>query len=89
MKTKNDRYCRSEFGGKFTKNMICAIGSGQPYRGDSGGPLIVDDAKRTVIGVTSWGRGRPHMPHMPTVFAKITSSLKWIKSFTDGEECNH
>ena len=44
----------------FTSNMICGGKKGRDTcGGDSGGPLVAEiDEKFTLVGVTSWGKGK-------------------------------
>ena len=62
--------------------MICAKGQ-EEYAsacpGDSGSPLMVGE---TIIGVASIAQGcKPIIKGRPTVFARVTSQLTWIKKY--------
>jgi len=67
----------------ITDNMLCATGIRKGIcQGDSGGPLMVKGDERTVIGVSSWvpsATGCNENGNSPSVFAKVTSQLYWIK----------
>jgi len=67
----------------ITDNMLCATGIRKGIcQGDSGGPLMVKGDERTVIGVSSWvpkNTGCNENGNSPSVFAKVTSQLYWIK----------
>ncbi|XP_023304279.1 venom serine protease Bi-VSP [Lucilia cuprina] len=61
------------------ESMICA---GQAAKdscsGDSGGPLIVNDATRYIqVGIVSWGIGCGKGQY-PGVYTRVTSLLPWI-----------
>ncbi|GBP15044.1 Serine proteinase stubble [Eumeta japonica] len=60
------------------------------YRGDSGGPLIVErksDKRFQIIGVVSWGNGCARVGY-PGVYTRVTKFLKWIRENTqDGCYC--
>jgi len=61
-------------------NMICAKGHFKgTCHGDSGGPLMLKGSK-TVIGVTSWGQQNCNL-NAPSVFARVSSKLSWIKAY--------
>jgi len=69
--------------GGVTENMICATGMRKGIcDGDSGGPLMVKGDENIVIGVSSWGPADPGCNmhgESPSVFARVTSQLNWIK----------
>ena len=74
----------------ITTNMLCAQHSTdaakQPYKGDSGGPLITlnkEGSHYHQIGVVSWGLPGP----TPGVFARVTDQLYWIMKQVSGETC--
>ena len=61
-------------------NMICATGHFKgTCNGDSGGPLMLKGS-RTVIGVTSWGQQSCNL-NVPSVFARVSSQLSWIRAY--------
>jgi len=64
-----------------TKNMICADGHYKGIcTGDSGGPLMVKGRENIVIGVTSWVPTKNCNENNPSVFARVSSQLEWIKA---------
>jgi len=69
--------------GGVTDNMLCATGMRKGIcSGDSGGPLMVKGYEQTVIGVSSWGpadTGCNMYGETPSVFARVTSQLYWIR----------
>ncbi|XP_058794363.1 chymotrypsin-1-like [Phymastichus coffea] len=68
-------YCNKQYKKHNFKNtQICAQGKGNAaiYKGDSGGPFIVDG---TVVGIALTG-----MPKYPSAFTKISKYIDWIKS---------
>jgi len=69
--------------GAVTENMICATGDRKGIcNGDSGGPLMVKGDEKTVIGVSSWTPKDPgcnENGNSPSVFARVTSQLDWIR----------
>merc|ERR1712042_178388 len=89
--TMSNQVCNSKITGQplfgwpwvITDNMLCATGIRKGIcQGDSGGPLMVKGDERTVIGVSSWlpsATGCNENGNSPSVFAKVTSQLYWIK----------
>jgi len=89
--TMSNQVCNSKITGQplfgwpwvITDNMLCATGIRKGIcQGDSGGPLMVKGDERTVIGVSSWvpkNTGCNENGNSPSVFAKVTSQLYWIK----------
>merc|ERR1712215_361965 len=81
----SNRICREYINNiPITSQSICANVPGQvggTARGDSGGPLIVDaGGYYELVGVTSWGKNDcVGTPALPTVFARVTSIIGWIK----------
>ena len=74
---------------KITKNMVCAgftEGGKGACQGDSGGPLVVPrsstDDTAIVYGITSFGKLCAE-PNYPSVFARVTEFLPWIKTFLE------
>jgi len=82
MVTITDGACRKAYPKlKMTNNRICAKGESQPKNqksgccnGDSGGPLM---RGKIIIGVVSGG-DKP-CGKKPTIFARVTSQLEWIR----------
>ncbi|MCP4021890.1 MAG: serine protease [Desulfobacteraceae bacterium] len=83
----SDELGQSIFGSGFTENMIVAgkiEGGVDTCSGDSGGPLIVQDASGEnlyLTGITSWGYGCAE-PNAPGVYAKVMNSTNWIEAVT-------
>ena len=74
---------------EITKNMVCAgftEGGKGACHGDSGGPLVVPrsstDDTAIIYGITSFVGGCAE-PKYPTVFARVTEFLPWIKTFLE------
>ena len=74
---------------EITKNMVCAgfpEGGKGSCHGDSGGPLVVPrsstDDTAIIYGITSWGKTCAE-PYYPTVYARVTEFLPWIKTFLE------
>lgn len=78
--------CHQAFPGYASASEICTrgipiLGGGEVSAcyGDSGGPLVADTAGgRILVGTTSYG-GRRCGVHKPTVFARISHGLRFIK----------
>lgn len=74
----------------ITDNMICMDGfkSGS-CNGDSGGPLVVRQAQghHVIVGVTSWGSALECGLKKPSVYARVTSQLSWIRDNMSGTTC--
>lgn len=72
---------------RVTNHMICAgKGPNDPTsgcHGDSGGPFVCrENSGRWVLrGSVSWGSGYCRSSEAYTVFAKISSQVKWIESY--------
>jgi len=70
---------------KITWQSICAYAPGQGDStgyGDSGGPLIVNvGGYYELVGVTSWSDGDCLVKDLPSVFARVTSVIDWIKEY--------
>jgi len=63
---------------------ICITGKSACH-GDSGGPLTVQEKGRTVlVGIANWVWGGSCLSGSPTVYARITDQLDWIKIYTKG-----
>ncbi|XP_059186644.1 transmembrane protease serine 13a [Centropristis striata] len=81
----NEQVCnrRDVYGGRVTKNMICAgllEGGKDSCQGDSGGPLVCQEGGRWyVLGITSWGAGCGQR-NKPGVYTRVKSFLPWIYS---------
>ena len=74
---------------EITKNMVCAgftEGGKGACHGDSGGPLVVPrsstDDTAIIYGITSFGN-HCAQPKYPTVYARVTEFLPWIKTFLE------
>jgi len=83
--TTNDR-CEEFYNNiLITNQTICAYVPGQGGRigdGDSGGPLIVNvGGYYELVGVTSWSDGDCLVKDLPSVFARVTSVIDWIKEY--------
>ena len=100
MKTRTNAECEAiyaKFNMTITSNMICANDKYKnACKGDSGGPLAYFDQTYnywTLIGVTSFGSPLIILPPNscnvtePSVFARVTAQLDWIKSHISGQTC--
>jgi len=80
----NDR-CKDFYNDPITNQTLCAHVPGQGGRiggGDSGGPLIVNvGGYYELVGVTSWSDGDCLVKDLPSVFARVTSVIDWIKEY--------
>jgi len=84
LRTMSNRHCNGILGIlslRVTKNMICVNGH---YKGvcfgDSGGPLMVKGQEKIVIGVASWIPTKNCTENNPSIFARVSSQLGWIKA---------
>ncbi len=74
----------NSYNGQVSTNMLCAgYRSGGPMAGaaigDSGGPLIADDAGEWVqIGIVSWGQEDWTSLQFPGVYVKLNRYRNWI-----------
>lgn len=48
-----------------------------------GGPLVLDDDSRTLIGLTSFGSGAGCHHGHPVVFTRVTYFMNWIRSIVN------
>ena len=96
--TRPNAYCVEPFtkyvSFKITSRMICANDNYKSIcDGDSGGPLATYDHTYnywTLIGVVSWNLdGSCGGPMVPSVYARVTAELDWIKDYTTGQTCPH
>merc|ERR1711973_153796 len=78
----------SSFCGSHTQiwiGQLCAGGSGVgACRGDSGGPLTVEDrtGRHTLVGVNSFGLAKKCVAKKPSYFADVSYYRDWIKEKT-------
>ena len=82
---------------QITSNMICAHAKDKGgCSHDSGGPLAFFEPEGkywTLIGVASFGKPKSDYyrscinNRAATVFARVTSQLKWILSHVSGQTC--
>jgi len=85
----NDQ-CIQELGEYFISDPnICITGKSACY-GDSGGPLtVLEKGRNVLVGICNWGWAC--MDENPSVYARITDQLDWIKMNTNGvmdSNCN-
>ncbi|XP_058627252.1 chymotrypsinogen B2-like isoform X2 [Onychostoma macrolepis] len=81
----SDSDCNKNYGGGFTKNMMCAgllnEGGKGACQGDSGGPMVSRNGSLWIqSGIVIFGR-RCADPTFPTVFARVSQYQDWIKSY--------
>lgn len=55
---------------------------GLPCRGNSGGPLLLNDATRTVVGIVSHGFDAQCRLRVPDIFTRVSSFVNWIEKHT-------
>nr|XP_022920338.1 brachyurin-like isoform X2 [Onthophagus taurus] len=75
--------CSLFFFGAVRDSHICSEGHTSQVsacRGDSGGPIVVDNVQ---VGLVSFGSGFGCESMWPTVYTRITSYLDWIEKHTD------
>jgi secreted trypsin-like serine protease len=90
---RSDARCRRAYRRLYQATaMICALGDklrrfGRPWihstacSGDSGGPLVADTAEGVkVIGTVSFGGAFCGLASAPTVYARVSDSLDFIRS---------
>jgi len=82
----NTMYEDAEWGNGIYGEMICASRTEGDITydhciGDGGAPLI-KKSDLTQVGVVSWGEGCAN-PSYPGVYARVSSSYAWIKSYID------
>nr|XP_016934811.1 chymotrypsin B [Drosophila suzukii] len=57
---------------------------GLPCRGDSGGPMVLDDGSKTLVGIVSHGFDSECKLKLPDISTRVSSHLKWINYYTGG-----
>ncbi|EDW93594.1 chymotrypsin-1 [Drosophila yakuba] len=57
---------------------------GLPCRGDSGGPMVLDDGSKTLVGIVSHGFDGECKLKVPDISTRVSSFVKWIKYNTGG-----
>lgn len=82
-----ERQWNKQLGGKSKKvvhnGFICIDSKkGLPCRGDSGGPMVLDDGSRTLVGIVSHGFDGECKLKLPDVSTRVSSYLKWIKYYS-------
>ncbi|KAM8710156.1 hypothetical protein ACLKA7_016881 [Drosophila subpalustris] len=55
---------------------------GLPCLGDSGGPLILDDNSRIIVGIVSHGFDATCRIKIPDIFTRVSSFVDWIEKRT-------
>merc|ERR1712198_196125 len=77
--------CREIYDPYFISDPNICITGKSACHGDSGGPLTVQENGRTVlVGIANWVFGGYCISDYPTVYARITDQLDWIKMYTKG-----
>ena len=96
VKLINQEYCQRWYENSFlfnnkpllSNNMFCAgyiYGGTDACKGDSGGPLMVNDLKTnqwSLIGIISWGYGCAEKM-LPGVYTKVGNYFNWIEDMKD------
>lgn len=75
--------CRSKNGGTVDESsMVCVGGQGSSVcNGDSGGPLSCFEGGRWFVrGAASWVTSRTCPGHTFSVYARVSSYVRWIES---------
>jgi len=78
--------CAAVFGSYIIDSTLCTstIGGHSTCNGDSGGPLVTEiDGAYTLIGAVSFAAAAGCELEYPAGFARITSFLDWIETYTD------
>jgi len=91
MRTISNAVCRQQ-GLRLTDRMLCSAASGKSVcQGDSGGPWVTKVGRNYVLtGVSSWGpqiNGVSCIPGKPSVAARVSNQLRWIKTNMRGATC--
>ncbi|EDV51096.1 chymotrypsin-1 [Drosophila erecta] len=84
-----ERQWNKQLKGKGKKSvhssLICIDSKeGLPCRGDSGGPMVLDDSTRTLVGIVSHGFDGECKLKLPDISTRVSSFLKWINYNTGG-----
>nr|AYV99581.1 venom polypeptide [Dolopus genitalis] len=78
-----DSKCETTFRLFKKETEICVDGSQgiSNCKGDSGGPLAIDEADgtRTLVGIVSYGRPKGCGTGFPSVYTRVTAFLDWIE----------
>ena len=85
VRTQSTAQCRGHYTqDEITERMICADARGRSTcQGDSGSPLVVALPGHSnyyrQVGVVNWAGEGCAEPGYPTVYARVTSFLGWIR----------
>ncbi|XP_047500102.1 trypsin-1-like [Penaeus chinensis] len=91
---RSRKECTEAFGRLFTDHMICAgvaEGGKDACKGDSGGPLTVQEAdgRHTLAGIVSWGDGCGK-PGLYGVYSETRDYLDFIEDVAkNGRKCKN
>ena len=86
VKILKQNLCKRAFGSAVTNAMLCisrhVANLGSVCNGDSGGSLmLLNEESMETVGIVSWGVPKC-LGHKPSVMARITAALAWIKKDT-------
>jgi len=96
VKTKSNLACSRDhpYYWGLTNRMLCGQAVGNTFcSGDSGGPWVTKVGSNYVLtGVSSWSRlyepaVKDCPPGEPSIAARVTNQLKWIKDNMEGSTC--
>merc|ERR1711962_1745049 len=85
IKVTSDEVCKAIY--RVDSSNICAMAPGKnSCKGDSGGPLIVqENGKWTLVGVVNGGHSKGcAAPGIPAVYGRVTEVMDWIHTSTTG-----
>jgi len=97
VQTKSNRDCSRNYPfyrSKLTDRMLCGQAAGKTFcSGDSGGPWVTKVGSNYILtGISSWSRlyepaTEDCPPGEPSIAARVTNQLTWIKSNMKGSTC--
>jgi hypothetical protein len=64
---------------RLNNRVLCAGKSrSKTCSGDSGGPLIMTDGQRVLVGIVSWNKQDCNNPNNPGVYTRVAAFTNWI-----------
>ena len=65
---------------RINNRVVCAGKSrSKTCSGDSGGPLIITNGPRQLVGIVSWNKANCNDPSNPGVYTKVPAFIGWIR----------